>query len=66
MTTNKHDQVENTRILADIAATVHAIDGTVDEILDRISDHFDERAWHAKSWLGNGYDLRPEHDEDPA
>ena len=64
MTTKKPDQTEETHILENIAETVHSIDRTVDEILDRLSDHFDEREWYSKSWYGNGYHLKPENDND--
>jgi hypothetical protein len=63
MTTKKPEQAEGTRVLEDIAETVYSIDRTVDEILDRLTDFFDEREWYSKSSYENGYNLRPENDD---
>ncbi|MCC6681639.1 MAG: hypothetical protein IT445_12120 [Phycisphaeraceae bacterium] len=42
-----------------ILDTVRSIDEHVDEILDRVSDQFDELSYH-RDWRNHGYDLDDE------
>jgi|GEM_PF-2860670 len=62
MTARKTTTVSD-RLLESIVERVESIDKNVEEILDRLSDHFDEREWYSKSWCENGYHLGPENDD---
>ena len=52
------------RILEEIAEKVHSIDRNVEEILDRLNDHFADRPWYKNGWHQNGYELRSNDDDD--
>jgi hypothetical protein len=56
MTPENTSQPDRERVLEEILDTVESIDKNVEEILDRLSDHFEDQRYHREWKHGLGYD----------